>query len=361
MVLSRLVWCRWPPRCPGRWPLDDEYRGQGVPLSGDALVGVPPLYSPCMFRALPLPCKMAPQLQREFEALCALSAQYAAGASSRAGHLPQNACKNRYCNIIPFDRTRVRLSGGTDDDIANYTNASYVAGYSGSTEYIASQGPKEGTTKDFWFMVYEQNVRLIIMLTKLVEDGKTKCHQYYPELGDRYMWGDLAVECSVQNDLPTYTLRTLAMHKGSEQRLVHHLHFLDWPDFGCPASSVHVLQFCRTVRRHALLFPGLMVVHCSAGVGRTGTLIAVDILLQRLKAKKKIDIFGVVMKLREQRPFMVQCQQQYIFIYKCLKAAFDDPNVTTYKASCTFPVNANMHLQNGLQMVKKSILSSWKK
>ncbi|KAE8751156.1 hypothetical protein FOCC_FOCC002240 [Frankliniella occidentalis] len=307
MVLSRLVWCRWPPRCPGRWPLDDEYRGQGVPLSGDALVGVPPLYSPCMFRALPLPCKMAPQLQREFEALCALSAQYAAGASSRAGHLPQNACKNRYCNIIPFDRTR---------------------GYSGSTEYIASQGPKEGTTKDFWFMVYEQNVRLIIMLTKLVEDGK-----------------------------------------GSEQRLVHHLHFLDWPDFGCPASSVHVLQFCRTVRRHALLFPGLMeksstvntFAFASAGVGRTGTLIAVDILLQRLKAKKKIDIFGVVMKLREQRPFMVQCQQQYIFIYKCLKAAFDDPNVTTYKASCTFPVNANMHLQNGLQMVKKSILSSWKK
>ncbi|KAK3925792.1 Receptor-type tyrosine-protein phosphatase beta [Frankliniella fusca] len=365
-VLSRLVWFRWPPWGPApegdaSCARADAYRGQGVPPCGDRHVGVPPPYTLCMFRALPPPCHMAPQLQREFEALCALSAQYAAGAPSRTGHLPQNACKNRYCNIIPFERTRVRLSGTTDDDIANYINASYVAGYSGRTEYIASQGPKESTTKDFWFMVYEQNVRLIIMLTKLMEDGKTKCHQYYPELGDRYMWGDLAVECSVQNDLPTYTLRTIVLHKGAEQRLVHHLHFLDWPDFGCPASSVHVLQFCRTVRRHALLFPGLMVVHCSAGVGRTGTLIAVDILLQRLKAKKKLDIFGVVMRLREQRPFMVQCQEQYTFIYKCLKAAVEERNSKVFRTPFPIPVEKNTYLNNGLQMVKQSILSSWKK
>ncbi|KAJ1530216.1 hypothetical protein ONE63_005143 [Megalurothrips usitatus] len=274
--------------------------------------GVPPPYSRCAFKSLVagLPNEAAcPALLLEFETLCALSGQHAASSPDRAARLPHNAYKNRYANIVPFDRNRVRLQGyAEDDDTANYINASFITGYSGRVEYIAAQGPKEETTRDFWCMVFEQRVSLIVMLTKLVEGDKVKCYEYYPKLADRFVWGDLALQCSVLTELPAYTLRTLVMSKGSERRVVHHLHFREWPDFGCPASATHVLHICTTVRRHAALFPGLMLVHCSAGVGRTGTLIAVDILVQAIKAKKKVDVFGVVMKLREQRQFMVQCQ-----------------------------------------------------
>ncbi|XP_034238851.1 receptor-type tyrosine-protein phosphatase alpha-like [Thrips palmi] len=300
-----------------------------------AWVGVPEPVTERQFRQL---CEdmpqdiMCPQLLRQFEALCALSSQVAASTPSRVGNLPTNACKNRYANIIPFDKNRVLLlSYAPNDNVSNYINASHIVGFSGWPEYIAAQGPKDNTVKDFWVMAYEQNVRTVVMLTNLVENGKVKCHQYYPELGDRFTWGDLSVACCVQNDLLFYTLRTIVMTKGSEERLVNHLHFREWPDFGCPASPKHVLQFCITLRRQAVLFPGMIVVHCSAGVGRTGTLIALDILLQCLKAKKKIDVFGVVLKLREQRPCMVQCQEQYCFLMKCLRVALDDPIIRKYK------------------------------
>ncbi|XP_034240530.1 uncharacterized protein LOC117644922 [Thrips palmi] len=319
-------------------------RGEGVGL-GECMAerkryGVPPPYSQYQFRYLAevTPCALvAPQMQREFEALSAISSQAAASTTCRVGKLPQNAYKNRYSNIVPFDRNRVKLQHcADDDDVANYINASLIAGFTGEPEYIATQGPKEGTARDFWFMVYEQKVRLIIMLTKLMEDGKAKCHQYYPDEGDRFTWGDLSVACSVENDLQAYTLRTIVLVKGLDTRVVHHLLFHAWPDFGCPESSAHVLHVCMTVRRHAAIFPGLMLVHCSAGVGRTGTLIALDILLQVIKAKRKIDVFGVALRLRAQRPFMVQNQAQYQFIYKCLRESMHDPTLYSYKAPFPF-------------------------
>ncbi|XP_034249947.1 receptor-type tyrosine-protein phosphatase alpha-like [Thrips palmi] len=309
-----------------------------------AWTGVPEPVTKRQFRLLyedMLRDNKSPQLLRQFEALSALSSQVAASTPSRAGHLPMNASKNRYSNVIPFDKNRVRLLNfDEDDDVSNYINASFITGFSGWPEYIAAQGPKDSTTKDFWFMVWENNVRTVVMLTNLVEDGKTKCHQYYPELEDRFTWADLSVATCVQSDLEFYTLRTIVLTKGSEKRTVNHLHFREWPDFGCPASPKHVLQFCITLRRQALLFPGMIAVHCSAGVGRTGTLIALDILLQCIKTKRKIDVFGVVLNLREQRPFMVQSQEQYCFLIKCLMVAMDDPIIRKYKPACKGPKKA---------------------
>ncbi|KAK9873069.1 hypothetical protein WA026_020801 [Henosepilachna vigintioctopunctata] len=223
---------------------------------------------------------------------------------------PENKRKNRYINILPYDENRVRLNIEEDDEISSdYINASYIRGFSGEIEYIASQGPLEHTCRDFWKMVIQENVTVIVMVSHFVENEKEKCFKYFPRNYENLLiCEDLEVKCLTELQFDTYCVRTLLVRKDIRQYSVVHLQYIDWPDFGCPSGTSNMLFFCQEVRDRIKLEMGKMIVHCSAGVGRTGTLISLDILLQAVRKKKEISIFETVLQLRKQRTHMVQTE-----------------------------------------------------
>ncbi|KAK7871582.1 hypothetical protein R5R35_001777 [Gryllus longicercus] len=314
---------RWPPQNLFSNGLTDPIRPQPVTL-----------------KKFPAHCSdmlnITSKLSHEYQLLATLSLDIYATESFVAGQLPDNKSKNRYVNILPYDSTRVKLASDGDDFYSDYINASYIKGYTNEIEYIATQGPKEDTCRDFWKMVYQEPIKVIIMVTQLEEQGKPKCYKYFPNLRENLEFEDIIVRCTTELHFPIYTSRTLILTKGERKRSIIHLHFREWPDFGCPATPDLMLQFCQVMRHNIVLAqPGITLIHCSAGVGRTGTLIAVDILLQHIKENKKIDIFGTVYKLRKHRMNMVQSEAQYVYIYKCIKEALEDPSYLSSENSST--------------------------
>nr|XP_057923395.1 receptor-type tyrosine-protein phosphatase beta isoform X2 [Doryrhamphus excisus] len=238
--------------------------------------------------------------------------------------LPENRAKNRYNNILPYDSTRVKLSCLDDDPCSDYINASYVPGHSFRREYIATQGPLPGTKDDFWRMVWEHGVHAVVMVTQCVEKGRVKCEQYWPAHKEALYYGELVVQMTSEAVLPEWTVREfrITSESGSgHPRLLRHFHFTVWPDHGVPESTHSLVQFVRTVRdfvdRSAGAGPS--VVHCSAGVGRTGTFIALDRVLQQLDAKGSVDLYGCVFELRLHRQHMVQTENQYAFLHQCVR------------------------------------------
>ncbi|XP_059480818.1 receptor-type tyrosine-protein phosphatase eta-like isoform X2 [Neocloeon triangulifer] len=245
-----------------------------------------------------------------------------------AAMLQYNKRKNRYINILPYDSTRVVLSVvSPNDPESDYINASEVKGFSGQIEYVACQGPLADTAEDFWRMVFEKDVCVIVMVTNLEEKGKIKCHKYFPDLRETIRYERVAVKCILQADFPVYTRRTFLVQEtdGIILKTVIQLHFKEWPDFGCPETTDLLLSFCRTVRELANAnLDGLVLVHCSAGVGRTGTLIALDMLLQEIRANREINIFDKILQLRYQRINMVQTEGQYKYIHECVRDAIEE-------------------------------------
>ncbi|PNF39790.1 hypothetical protein B7P43_G03502 [Cryptotermes secundus] len=307
--------------------------------------------------------EMPTRLGSEYQLLATLSVDISASSSCVNGQMPENKWKNRYVNILPYDDTRVTLDLIDGDPSSHYINASFIKGYSNDIEYIATQGPKEETCLDFWRMVFQHDVSVIVMVTNLVEQDKVKCHQYYPDLRENIVFGDMTIRCTTEVNFPIHTARTLVLVKGDKKRKLSHLHFREWPDFGVPQSTDIMIHFCQTMRHHMLAAEqGLILVHCSAGVGRTGTLIAVDILLQHISENKKVDIFGTVFKLRKQRTNMVQTEGQYKYIYRCIKDAIEDPTIVNPATATNNPLepiyeNVGTSL-NSLQYEK---LPKWKK
>ncbi|XP_023701529.1 receptor-type tyrosine-protein phosphatase H isoform X4 [Cryptotermes secundus] len=283
--------------------------------------------------------EMPTRLGSEYQLLATLSVDISASSSCVNGQMPENKWKNRYVNILPYDDTRVTLDLIDGDPSSHYINASFIKGYSNDIEYIATQGPKEETCLDFWRMVFQHDVSVIVMVTNLVEQDKVKCHQYYPDLRENIVFGDMTIRCTTEVNFPIHTARTLVLVKGDKKRKLSHLHFREWPDFGVPQSTDIMIHFCQTMRHHMLAAEqGLILVHCSAGVGRTGTLIAVDILLQHISENKKVDIFGTVFKLRKQRTNMVQTEGQYKYIYRCIKDAIEDPTIVNPATATNNPL-----------------------
>uniref|UniRef100_A0A8C9VTA8 protein-tyrosine-phosphatase n=1 Tax=Scleropages formosus TaxID=113540 RepID=A0A8C9VTA8_SCLFO len=227
--------------------------------------------------------------------------------------LPENRSKNRYNNILPYDSTRVKLSYVDDDPCSDYINASYIPGNNFRREYIATQGPLPGTKDDFWKMVWEQNVHNIVMVTQCVEKGRVKCDHYWPYDQDPLYYGDLIVQMQAESVLPEWTIREFTICSEDQlryNRVVRQFHYTVWPDHGVPETTQSLVQFVRTVRDYINRSPGSggTVVHCSAGVGRTGTFIALDRALQQLDAKDTVDIYGIVFDLRLHRSHMVQTE-----------------------------------------------------
>ncbi|XP_078584030.1 receptor-type tyrosine-protein phosphatase beta-like isoform X6 [Branchiostoma floridae x Branchiostoma japonicum] len=256
------------------------------------------------------------QYSEEYEKLKHVGTEQARNAAS----LPENVGKNRYTNILPYDNTRTKLAAIDDVEGSDYINACYMPGYSSKREFIASQGPLPGTKDDFWRMVWEQNTSIIVMVTQCVEKGRVKCDHYWPYDNEPVYYGDIIVHMVSESVLPEWTVRNFTLQHGNETRNVRHLNFTVWPDHGVPDSTISLLKFVRTVRG---LVPqdnkNPVIVHCSAGVGRTGTFIALDRLLQDIEdGHDSVDIFGIVSEMRKHRVFMVQTEAQYIFIHQAV-------------------------------------------
>ncbi|XP_068728189.1 receptor-type tyrosine-protein phosphatase epsilon-like [Montipora capricornis] len=233
-----------------------------------------------------------------------------------------NRFKNRYNNIVAYDHSRVKLA--TIDNVAgsDYINANFLDGYDKKKAYIATQGPLPDTANDFWRMVWEQNAKVIVMVTNLEERGRVKCSQYWPSEGGE-THGDIQVELRETVELSDFAIRTFRLKKSNDrvERIVSQYHYTVWPDHGVPSNPTSVLSFVKKVSGANPPDAGPMVVHCSAGVGRTGTFIVVDAMLQRIAAEKTVDVFGYVMSLRCDRNIMVQVEEQYIFIHEVLMEA----------------------------------------
>lgn len=242
--------------------------------------------------------------------------------SIRAAELPPCKPKNRYMNILPWDQSRVKLIPTDDEEGSDYINANYLPGENHQREFIAAQGPLPGTVDDFWRMVWENRVCVMVMLTQCVEKGKTKCERYWPDEGVQTIYGDLVVQVRSQSVLPDYIIRVIDIKLGNQSRMIKHFHFMRWPDHGCPERTSMLLNFVSSVRAH---MPhsgaGPTLVHCSAGVGRTGTFIALDRLLLQIRQKTQVDIFNLVFEMREHRMQMVQTENQYVYIHDCLADA----------------------------------------
>uniref|UniRef100_A0A8C5UCP0 protein-tyrosine-phosphatase n=1 Tax=Malurus cyaneus samueli TaxID=2593467 RepID=A0A8C5UCP0_9PASS len=198
-----------------------------------------------------------------------------------------NQNKNRYIDILPYDHNRVELTEIPGDPGSDYINASYIDGFKEPRKYIAAQGPKDETTDDFWRMIWEQKATIIVMVTRCEEGKRNKCAQYCVRLTGT------AVD-------------------------VTHIQFTSWPDHGVPEDPHLLLKLRRRVNALSNFFSGPIVVHCSAGVGRTGTYIGIDAMLEGLDAEGRVDVYGYIVKLRRQRCLMVQVESQYILIHQAL-------------------------------------------
>ncbi|XP_061627386.1 receptor-type tyrosine-protein phosphatase S-like isoform X22 [Phyllopteryx taeniolatus] len=237
-------------------------------------------------------------------------------------NLEVNKPKNRYANVIAYDHSRVILSGIEGVPGSDYINGNYIDGYRRQNAYIATQGSLPETFGDFWRMVWEQHTANIIMMTKLEEKSRVKCDQYWPTRGTE-TYGLIQVTLLDTVELATYSVRTFALYKSgsNEKREVRHFQFTAWPDHGVPEHPTPFLAFLRRVKACNPADAGPMIVHCSAGVGRTGCFIVIDAMAERIKHEKTVDIYGHVTLMRSQRNYMVQTEDQYIFIYDALLEA----------------------------------------
>ncbi|XP_030882900.1 receptor-type tyrosine-protein phosphatase beta isoform X1 [Leptonychotes weddellii] len=262
--------------------------------------------------------------------------------------LPENRGKNRYNNILPYDASRVKLSNVDDDPCSDYINASYIPGNNFRREYIATQGPLPGTKDDFWKMAWEQNVHNIVMVTQCVEKGRVKCDHYWPADQDSLYYGDLILQMLSESVLPEWTIREFRICSEEQldtHRLIRHFHYTVWPDHGVPETTQSLIQFVRTVRDYISRSPGAgpTVVHCSAGVGRTGTFIALDRILQQLDSKDSVDIYGAVNDLRLHRVHMVQTECQYVYLHQCVRDVLRARKLRSEQENPLFPIYENVN------------------
>ncbi|KAF3820682.1 hypothetical protein GH733_005227 [Mirounga leonina] len=252
--------------------------------------------------------------------------------SRKEGQRQENKNKNRYKNILPFDHTRVVLhDGDPNEPVSDYINANIIMpefetkcnNSKPKKSYIATQGCLQNTVNDFWRMVFQENSRVIVMTTKEVERGKSKCVKYWPDEYALKEYGVMRVRNVKESAAHDYTLRELKLSKvgqGNTERTVWQYHFRTWPDHGVPSDPGGVLDFLEEVhhKQESIMDAGPVVVHCSAGIGRTGTFIVIDILIDIIREKGvdcDIDVPKTIQMVRSQRSGMVQTEAQYRFIY----------------------------------------------
>ncbi|XP_063293593.1 receptor-type tyrosine-protein phosphatase beta-like [Pelobates fuscus] len=235
-----------------------------------------------------------------------------------AAENPENRAKNRYNNVLPYDISRVKLSI-MDNPTDDFVNANYIPGYKTEKEFIASQGPLPHTVNDFWRMIWEKQVHAIVMLTRCVEMGKVKCEEYWPSKQVKQFNG-LSVSMKSASVFSEWTIRDFQVTnvRSRQSQQVRHFHFTAWPDHGVPETTDVLISFRNLICDYMKNCPqSPILVHCSAGVGRTGTLIALDRIIKQIEAEDRVDVYGIVHDLRMHRCLMVQTDSQYIFLNQC--------------------------------------------
>ncbi|KAM6976942.1 tyrosine-protein phosphatase non-receptor type 11-like [Aplochiton taeniatus] len=258
----------------------------------------------------------------------------------KEGQRAENKSKNRYKNILPFDTTRVELREADPDvPCSDYINANYIRSLheegcrvdchpqEEGKVFIATQGCLQNTVNDFWKMVYQENTHVIVMTTKEMERGRNKCVRYWPDLNATKDFGKVSVKNVEERPAQDYILRELEVTRLGRRehvRYIWHYQYLSWPDHGVPNEPGGVLSFLEQVNRTQSAIPdtGPIVVHCSAGIGRTGTIIVVDILIDIINRQGldcDIDIPKTIQRVRQQRSGMVQTEAQYKFIYMAVQ------------------------------------------
>ncbi|XP_046473232.1 receptor-type tyrosine-protein phosphatase epsilon-like [Neodiprion pinetum] len=230
------------------------------------------------------------------------------------GRLPENMPKNRYKNLIPYDDTRVVLKKIPGDPYSDYINASYIQGYRNVKKYIATQGPKANTVNDFWRMIWQERVSVICMLTNVTEGEKVKCELYWPEIGTEKKYGDIKVSNKHHKVFADYTFRYFVLSCEKKTRQVTHLHYTGWPDHGVPTYTGSLVAYLKKLMK-TQTDNAPVVVHCSAGDGRTGMIILCDICLNQIICDTMIDVPGVIIQMRNNRANMVGSKQQYLLAH----------------------------------------------
>uniref|UniRef100_A0A669CB16 protein-tyrosine-phosphatase n=1 Tax=Oreochromis niloticus TaxID=8128 RepID=A0A669CB16_ORENI len=233
--------------------------------------------------------------------------------------IPNHGTKNRYKTILPNHHSRVILKSKSSNDLlSTYINANYIRGYLGDDKaYIATQGPMVNTVNDFWQMAWQEESPVIVMITKLKEKNE-KCVLYWPE--KRGIYGKVEVLVNSIRECEHYTTRSLTLKCGNQTRSVQHYWYTSWPDHKTPDSALPLLQLMADVEtdRRAATTVGPVIVHCSAGIGRTGCFIATTIGCRQLQLEGVVDVLGITCQLRADRGGMIQTGEQYEFVHHAL-------------------------------------------
>lgn len=293
----------------------------------------------------------------EFDALQKLETKVS--KSRDEGMRPENKSKNRYKNILPFDDTRVTLHNADPNVVgSDYINANYVINklmdINDQKMYIACQGCLATTVNDFWQMVWQEESRVIVMTTREVEKGRNKCVPYWPTTeGESKEAGRYVVTLQTEKDAADYKVRVIeltAPHRKEPARTIWHYQYLSWPDHGVPQEPGGVLSFLEQVnkKQQELAKAGPMIIHCSAGIGRTGTIVVIDMLIDTIDAKGldcDIDIQKCIQMVRDQRSGMVQTEAQYKFIYLAVLQYIDSTEVARRAVMETETEYGNLSIQ----------------
>ncbi|XP_053285749.1 receptor-type tyrosine-protein phosphatase C isoform X4 [Pleuronectes platessa] len=254
----------------------------------------------------------------EFQSIPRIFSRHSVKEAKKSSNVP----KNRYVDILPYDYNRVQLTTGNGEAGCDYINASFIDGYKEAKKYIAAQGPKDETLGDFWRMVWEQQSSIIVMVTRCEEGNRVKCSQYWPAPDrEAEIFEEFVVKLNSEEICPDYTIRHLSLtnkREKSSDREVTHIQFMSWPDHGVPSEPHLLLKLRRRVNAFKNFFSGPIIVHCSAGVGRTGTYIGIDAMMEAMEVEGRVDIYGYMVRLRRQRCLMVQVEAQYILIHQAL-------------------------------------------
>ncbi|XP_008213917.1 receptor-type tyrosine-protein phosphatase F isoform X1 [Nasonia vitripennis] len=273
--------------------------------------------------------------------------------------------KNRYANLFPYDESRVVLDKLSEEPFSDYINANFITGYGGKEKaYIATQGPKPNTIVDFWRMIWQENVQIICMMANLVENDKIKCEQYWPSaVGKKILYGTILVQFSSEEIHSDYTYRTFKVYCGTlEARTIEHLHYTAWPDHGVPSSPRSIVAFLQQLQRHAPFDDRAnqppIVVHCSAGVGRTGTLIVLDICLHQAFCEKVIYVFENLLSVRQGRLNMVDNTEQYLLVHLVLVEYFHTKD-TCFSCDETLPDRIEEAKKKSSQLYQRILDTSW--
>ncbi|XP_065267816.1 tyrosine-protein phosphatase non-receptor type 12 [Emys orbicularis] len=243
------------------------------------------------------------------------------------GEKEENVKKNRYKDILPFDHSRVKLTLKTLPQDSDYINANFIKGVHGPQAYVATQGPLANTVIDFWRMIWEYNVAIIVMACREFEMGRKKCERYWPlHGGESVTFGPFQISCEAEQARTDYYIRTLLLEFQNETRRVYQFHYVNWPDHDVPSSFDSILDMISLMREYQEHEDVPICIHCSAGCGRTGAICAIDYTWNLLKAGKipeEFNVFNLIQDMRTQRHSAVQTKEQYELVHRAIAQLFE--------------------------------------